>query len=187
MKVNIKKKAFGTNVIFSDFSLSIKEGVTSFIMAPSGWGKTTLLRIMAGLDDDFEGSVDGKSGNNIVLFQENRLVEGISVLSNLKALGVREEECIDVLSHLSLYEDRFKKISELSGGMKRRVALSRVLLLSGDRYFLDEPFTGLDDDCKRETALYVAKKLSGKTVVVVSHNKEDSLLLGAVDTLVLGE
>ena len=90
MKVNIKKKAFGTNVIFSDFSLSIKEGVTSFIMAPSGWGKTTLLRIMAGLDDDFEGSVDGKSGNNIVLFQENRLVEGISVLSNLKALGVRE-------------------------------------------------------------------------------------------------
>ena len=68
MKVNIKKKAFGTNVIFSDFSLSIKEGVTSFIMAPSGWGKTTLLRIMAGLDDDFEGSVDGKSGNNIVLF-----------------------------------------------------------------------------------------------------------------------
>ena len=54
MKVNIKKKAFGTNVIFSDFSLSIKEGVTSFIMAPSGWGKTTLLRIMAGLDDDFE-------------------------------------------------------------------------------------------------------------------------------------
>lgn len=187
MKVNIKKKAFGSDVIFSDLSLTIKEGVTSFIMAPSGWGKTTLLRIMAGLDDDYEGTVESKCDNNIVLFQENRLVEGISVLSNLKSLGVKEEDSIDVLSHLSLYEERNKKVSELSGGMKRRVALSRVLLLSGDRYFLDEPFTGLDDECKREIAFYIAKKLSGKTVVVVSHNKEDSLLLGAVDTLVLGE
>ena len=187
MKVNIKKKAFGSDVIFSDLSLTIKEGVTSFIMAPSGWGKTTLLRIMAGLDDNYEGTVESKCDNNIVLFQENRLVEGISVLSNLKALGVKEEDSIDVLSHLSLYEERNKKVSELSGGMKRRVALSRVLLLSGDRYFLDEPFTGLDDECKRETAFYIAKKLSGKTVVVVSHNKEDSLLLRAVDTLVLGE
>ena len=58
MKVNIKKKAFGSDVIFSDLSLTIKEGVTSFIMAPSGWGKTTLLRIMAGLDDDYEGTVE---------------------------------------------------------------------------------------------------------------------------------
>ena len=83
MKVNIKKKAFGSDIIFSDLSLTIKEGVTSFIMAPSGWGKTTLLKIMAGLDNDYEGTVESKSDNNIVLFQENRLVEGISVLSNL--------------------------------------------------------------------------------------------------------
>ena len=187
MKIYIKKKAFGSKVIFSDFSLSIKDNLVSFFMAPSGWGKTTLIRIMAGLDDDYEGSVEPKVKGNIVLFQENRLVEGISVLSNLLALGVEEEKCIDVLSHLGLYDDRYKKVSQLSGGMKRRVALSRVLLLQGERYFLDEPLTGLDDECKKETALYIAKRLNGKTVVVVSHDKEDSALLGAVDTIVLGE
>ena len=86
MKIYIKRKAFGDNLLFSDFSLSIKEGKTSFLMAPSGWGKTTLIRIMASLDSEYEGYVEPKANGNIVLFQENRLVEDISVLSNLLAL-----------------------------------------------------------------------------------------------------
>lgn len=187
MKVYIKKKSFGDKTLFSDFSLSIKDGVTTLIMAPSGWGKTTLLRIMANLDREYEGYIEPEGERNIVLFQENRLIEGISVISNLLALKIDREKCLDVLSHLGLWEAKDKKVSELSGGMKRRVALSRVLLLSGDRYYLDEPFTGLDDDCKRETARYIASKLKGKSVVVVSHNREDGLLLGAAETLILGE
>ena len=153
MKIYIKRKAFGDNLLFSDFSLSIKEGKTSFLMAPSGWGKTTLIRIMASLDSEYEGYVEPKANGNIVLFQENR----------------------------------YKKVSQLSGGMKRRVALSRVLLLSGDRYFLDEPFAGLDDESRRKTAQYIKERLKGKTLVVVSHNKEDSMLLDAEDIIILGE
>lgn len=187
MKVYIKKKAFGSKVVFSDFSLTIKDGVTSMIMAPSGWGKTTLLRIMSLLDKDYEGEVEPKEERNIVLFQENRLVEGISVLSNLMALGVEKERCLETLTSLGLFDERDKKVSELSGGMKRRVALSRVLLLPGERYFLDEPFTGLDDECKKETADYIAHRLKGKTVIVVSHNKEDGALLKAENTIILGE
>ena len=177
MKIYIKRKAFGDNLLFSDFSLSIKEGKTSFLMAPSGWGKTTLIRIMASLDNEYEGYVEPKANGNIVLFQENRLVEDISVLSNLLALGLGKDKCLEALGRLDLYEDRYKKVSQLSGGMKRRVALSRVLLLSGDRYFLDEPFAGLDDESRRKAAQYIKERLKGKTLVVVSHNKEDSMLM----------
>ena len=177
MKIYIKRKAFGDNLLFSDFSLSIKEGKTSFLMAPSGWGKTTLIRIMASLDSEYEGYVEPKANGNIVLFQENRLVEDISVLSNLLALGLGKDKCLEALGRLDLYEDRYKKVSQLSGGMKRRVALSRVLLLSGDRYFLDEPFAGLDDESRRKAAQYIKERLKGKTLVVVSHNKEDSMLM----------
>ena len=187
MKIYIKRKAFGDNLLFSDFSLSIKEGKTSFILAPSGWGKTTLIRIMASLDNEYEGYVEPKANGNIVLFQENRLVEDISVLSNLLALGLGKDKCLEALGRLDLYEDRYKKVSQLSGGMKRRVALSRVLLLSGDRYFLDEPFAGLDDESKRKAAQYIKERLKGKTLVVVSQNKEDSMLLDAEDIIILGE
>ena len=155
-------------------------------MAPSGWGKTTLLRIASGLDRDFEGEVE-KGGRNVVLFQEDRLVEGISALSNLLALGKGKEECLASLSILGLEGQERKKVSELSGGMKRRVAIARVLLMDGDRFFLDEPFTGLDGETKEAVASVLKKKLKGKTVVVVSHSEEDGPLMDSDDIIYLGE
>ena len=170
MKLDIVKKAFDGKTVLSDLSLDFPEGRTTLLMAPSGWGKTTLLRIASGLDRDFEGEVE-KGGRNVVLFQEDRLVEGISALSNLLALGKGKEECLASLSILGLEGQERKKVSELSGGMKRRVAIARVLLMDGDRFFLDEPFTGLDGETKEAVASVLKKKLKGKTVVVVSHSE----------------
>lgn len=186
MKLDIVKKAFDGKTVLSDLSLDFPEGRTTLLMAPSGWGKTTLLRIASGLDRDFEGEVE-KGGRNVVLFQEDRLVEGISALSNLLALGKGKEECLESLFLLGLEGQERKKVSELSGGMKRRVAIARVLLMDGDRFFLDEPFTGLDGETKEAVASVLNKKLKGKTVVVVSHSEEDGLLMDSDDIIYLGE
>ena len=186
MKLDIVKKAFDGKTVLSDLSLDFPEGKTTLLMAPSGWGKTTLLRIASGLDRDFEGKVE-TGGKNVVLFQEDRLVEGISALSNLLALGKGKEECLASLSILGLEGQERKKVSELSGGMKRRVAIARVLLMDGDRFFLDEPFTGLDGETKEAVASVLKKKLKGKTVVVVSHSEEDGPLMDSDDIIYLGE
>ena len=186
MKLDIVRKAFDGKTVLSDLSLDFPEGRTTLLMAPSGWGKTTLLRIASGLDRDFEGKVE-TGGKNVVLFQEDRLVEGISALSNLLALGKGKEECLASLSILGLEGQERKKVSELSGGMKRRVAIARVLLMDGDRFFLDEPFTGLDGETKEAVASVLKKKLKGKTVVVVSHSEEDGPLMDSDDIIYLGE
>ena len=186
MKLDIVKKAFDGKTVLSDLSLDFPEGRTTLLMAPSGWGKTTLLRIASGLDRDFEGEVE-KGGRNVVLFQEDRMVEGISALSNLLALEKGKEECLASLSILGLEGQERKKVSELSGGMKRRVAIARVLLMDGDRFFLDEPFTGLDGETKEAVASVLKKKLKGKTVVVVSHSEEDRPLMDSDDIIYLGE
>ena len=187
MKATIIRKAYGDTPLISDLTLSFQEGKTTLMMAPSGWGKTTLLRILSGLDEEYEGSVEREGKRNIVLFQEDRLVENISALSNLMAVGAGKEECISALSSLGLERDMYKKVSELSGGMKRRVAILRCLLLPGDNFFLDEPFSGLDDEAREKTADVIKEKLQGKTVIVVSHRKEDGLLLGSSNTIKKGE
>lgn len=187
MKLFIKKKAFGDKIIFSDAVFDFPEGERTAILGPSGSGKTTLLRIAAGLDNDFSGYIENAPDYPIVLFQEDRLSERISVLSNLLAVTKDRSKAMEMLERLSLSGEERSCIRELSGGMKRRVAIARVLLLDSDFLFLDEPFRGLDDDMRSSVAMLVSEYAASKTLVLVTHDEEDLRLLRIGNEIRLGD
>ena len=177
MKVYIKEKRFGDKVIFHDSQFSVPAGSRTAILGPSGVGKTTLMRIMAGLDNDFSGSIEDGPSFPVVLFQEDRLSERISVLSNLLAVTKDREKAEHVLSELALSGEEKQHIHELSGGMSRRVAIARMLLLDADCIFLDEPFRGLDDDMRRRVAGIISKHAENRTLVLITHDEDELELL----------
>lgn len=186
MKLYIVKKCFDNKVILQNFYGEFPKGKTTGLVGPSGVGKTTVMRILSGLDHDYSGAIEDRPEHPVFLFQEDRLVQSISVLSNLKAVNPDEAMILEVLEALGLKGEEQNRVSSLSGGMQRRVAIARMLLLEGDCYFLDEPFTGLDKDAKMKVATLIKRYTAGQTVVVVTHVEEDLSLLDVEHTVTVG-
>ena len=175
-------KRFGEKEIIKDFSVRIKEGCITSLMAPSGWGKTTLLRIMAGLEDLDEGRMEGLEDKKIsMVFQEDRLCGNLSLASNIRLVcdgKIQESRIYEELEKAGLKGEELVLASNLSGGMKRRAALVRALMVPFDILILDEPFEGLDDENKRKMIGYVKEKSKGKTVILVTHEKKEAEAMG---------
>lgn len=144
------------------------EGIT-YLSGPSGEGKTTLLRVLAGLLKSDEGVVS-LPGRPVILFQEDRLFPGRRVREQVRAvlpqsLWGTEERWLELVE---LSDSLDKRPRELSGGMARRVALARALAVEGDIYLLDEPFSGVDLDC----SLRILDRLRnlGKPILLTGHS-----------------
>ncbi len=175
-------KSFGNKEIFKNLSLDIPKGEITVIMGESGGGKTTLLRIAAGLISPDGGKVvvDGKVA---VMFQEPRLLPSFSVYDNIVAVAGKESsELIDkYLSLCEIYDSREKYPSELSGGMAQRVAFARFLtyveLCGADILLLDEPFSSLDEALAERMITLLKDVSAGKTVAVVIHNRAQAEML----------
>jgi ABC-type nitrate/sulfonate/bicarbonate transport system ATPase subunit len=135
--------------VLRGIDLAIAQGEFVSLVGPSGAGKTTLLRIIAGLDRDHSGSVAWRGGHAprlALVFQEPRLVPWLSVLENL--LLVTGPEAADrartLLDEVELAGSEAALPGQLSGGMQRRAALARALLVQPDFLMLDEPLISLD-------------------------------------------
>lgn len=185
MPILIKElsKRFNDIVLYQNWNAIVKENGVTCIMGPSGSGKTTLLHIMMGLKKADTGTIEGMEGKKMTcVFQEDRLCEGIDAIQNVLLV------CDNTINHLHV-EEEFTKVgltdyenkpaSELSGGMKRRVAIVRALLPKSDIVFLDEPFKGLDEKLKKRVINYVKEKVVGKTVILVTHDKDEAEALSA--------
>ena len=176
IRINNLCKSYGVNKVLHNYNETIIEGKTSFIIGKSGIGKTTLIRILLGLEKTDSGEIIGLDDKKIsVVFQDNNLCENLSVLSNLKIVtdNIDENELNKNLKELDLEGILFKKINELSGGMKRRIAILRALLVEFDLLIMDEPFKGLDFSTKKIVIEYIKKCIKGKTVVMVTHDIDD--------------
>ncbi|MBP1582093.1 MAG: ATP-binding cassette domain-containing protein [Oscillospiraceae bacterium] len=171
---------FNNEFILNDFSLDIPEKGAVCLFAPSGSGKTTILRLLCGLNQPTSGSVSGLEGKRLaVLFQENRLLPHLSALDNLKLVlsKERQAEAPVWLEKLGLGADAAKTPLQLSGGMNRRLAIARTLAYGGDIYLLDEPFQGLDEDTLRQTMKVVQDACKDSLLILVTHRREEAQAL----------
>ena len=175
---NITKK-YGNKTVLDNFSLVLEKGRKTAIMGESGCGKTTLLRIAAGLTkaDGGEFIHDGKIA---VMFQEPRLLPWKNALDNVKAVLSREQFSLadKYISAVGLENDKTKFPNELSGGMAQRVALARFFAFAeetdSDLLLLDEPFSALDDETAEKMLALLKSFSENKTVLLVTHDKTDA-------------
>lgn len=153
------------------------------LRGPSGIGKTTLLRIIAGLEKPDSGSVEismgeaahgGKGLRVGMVFQEDRLLEQLSSVDNVSLVdpSVSRERARRALSEILEPEALEKPVRELSGGMKRRVAIVRAVLPPSDILVMDEPFTGLDPETRKRVIDYIMKNKGRRPLILASHEPE---------------
>lgn len=172
-------KSYNGRLLLDDISLHIKKGERLCICGASGCGKTTLVRIIAGLEIPDSGSVELAPGAKLsMIFQEDRLLEWRTALENITAVGASALEAKRWLAELGLQGEENKKVANLSGGMKRRVAVARALACPGDIMLLDEPIQGLDSENAEKVLAAIKKRLQGKTAVIISHNEDELDALG---------
>lgn len=177
---NISKSYHGRPVL-QNVSFTIEPGVTA-LWAPSGAGKTTLLRILLGLERPDSGELLGTGVRWSAVFQEDRLLDGLDAMGNLRfALGSCWDEAAArrLLAELGLSDAEDRPVREWSGGMKRRLALARALLADAEAIALDEPFAGLDAENRRRGAECIARRAETTPVLLVTHDRADLEALNA--------
>lgn len=178
---NVTKK-YDDRIVLNDFSISFEEGKINCILGPSGIGKTTILRVLAGLTD-YSGFVERPEKVSYI-FQDSRLLPNLTVWENVEyvILDIPKEQRPPLIKNLleltELYDRRNDFPQSLSGGMARRVAIARAYAYSADLLLMDEPFSALDTGLKlRQIAVY--KTLASKyprTSIFVSHDIDEALL-----------
>lgn len=175
-------KSYGENPVISDLNLNIKSGVTTCLMGPSGCGKTTLLRLIAGLEKPDSGEIMSEARKISYVFQEDRLSEDFSVISNIRFVvgkTMNSEDIRNLLKEFELGDVIDKPVRELSGGMKRRVAIARALSATYDLLIMDEPLKGLDEKLKQHVMEVIKNHTKGKTVIYVTHDSSEADVMGA--------
>lgn len=174
-------KSFGDKHVLRDFSAVFPNGGLSCLMGRSGCGKTTLLNILLGLIKADSGSVEGMPELVSCVFQEDRLCDDFSAYTNVRMVckgKTKRNDIVRDLAELGLVEDAYKRVSELSGGMRRRVAIARAFAVQSDMVIMDEPLKGLDEKTKLITAEYIKKRLVGRSAIMVTHDESEVALMG---------
>jgi phospholipid/cholesterol/gamma-HCH transport system ATP-binding protein len=196
--------SFGRRAVFRDLSCSFSRGRISIVMGGSGVGKSTLLRLIAGLQRPDSGaiSVAGQEVTGLrerewvpvrhrlgMLFQNGALLDSMSVFENV-ALPLRERTQLSEPEIADAVHDRLAAVGlddvdellpgELSGGMLRRAALARAIILNPEILLCDEPFSGLDPpNVERIEGLFTKLCLElGLTILVCSHHMATALRMG---------
>lgn len=153
------------------------------LKGPSGIGKTTLLRIMAGIENSDSGSIEitmgeaaggGKKLRIGMVFQENRLLEQFSAVENVTCVDsmISRTRAVEELKKVLEEEALDKPVRELSGGMQRRVAIVRAMLPASDLLIMDEPLTGLDPETRDRVIRYIMENKGRRPLIMASHDTE---------------
>lgn len=168
--------------ILNNFNLEVKSGECVQLCGVSGSGKTTVARLILGLEKADSGNIVVPQKISVV-FQEDRLLDNADVEKNIRLVLSKDQYAFadNLLKEFNLYNVRKKRVSALSGGMKRRIALVRAIAFGGDALILDEPFNGLDKQNKQIAANIIKREFleKGKAVLLITHINDEALLLNA--------
>ena len=196
-------KSYDSLTVLKNVDLTLDRDQTYCLMSPSGTGKTTLFRILMGLEKADEGEIvwSASSGSCFgsgsdrdvsrslrisTVFQEDRLCPTFSPLENVmmvqkgKSSEFSMEEIRTTMCRLLPEECLNRPVSTLSGGMKRRTAILRALLTRSDLLLMDEPFTGLDEGTKDEVIKFLKEYRQDRFLLISTHQKEDVEKLGGI-------
>ena len=185
-----------SHAVLNGINLKVTKGEFVTVVGPSGCGKSTLLNIISGLDNPDSGRVvvnrdspSRKGGNGvIVIFQEGALFPWLTVEENIEfglkmaevGKGKREDVARRYIEMVGLSQFSKSFVHQLSGGMKQRVAIARALAMDPEVLLMDEPFAALDVQTRElmYDELLGIHKTTGKTIIFVTHNINEALLLG---------
>ena len=165
---------FDTTTVLKDFSLSVEKGEHIALMGSSGSGKTTVLKLIAGLLQPNNGEINVSTDKISYMFQEPRLAPWLTAAENINlVLGDTAESLPEVtkwLKKLGMEDAADKFPHELSGGMQQRVALARALAYNGELLLLDEPLSALDESLAETLLAFIKQYAQDKTVIFVTHS-----------------
>ena len=184
----------GETTALKDINFSVETGEFVSIVGPSGCGKSTLLNIISGLIKPSSGEVyvDGKEITDYspklgYMFQRDHLFEWLTVLDNVslglkikgKLNNINIEKLNVLLKNYNLFHFKNHHPSELSGGMRQRVALIRTLVMDPELLLLDEPFSALDYQTRLNVSGDILKiiKKENKTALLVTHDISEAMCL----------
>lgn len=189
LTINIRVKRFeaAPAALFENLCLDVAPSSVVALVGPSGIGKSTLLRLIAGIDTAFDGSIEidgvraAAASTPGFVFQDPRLLPWLTASDNIRAAspGCSEQEARAALQRVGLATSGSLYPHQLSGGMQRRVALARALVVNARLLLLDEPFVSLDRTLVGEMHLLFSRLVAeGRpTVVFVSHLTDDAARL----------
>ena len=190
-------KAFGSTKVLQDFNLTFEKGKFTTLLGASGCGKTTILRLIAGLEDLDQGQIlcDGKDISRLppqqrgvgIVFQSYALFPHLTVGENVAfGLKMQEPHSSDITEKVSralkmveLEGFEHRRIEQLSGGQQQRVALARALVIAPQILLFDEPLSNLDTNLRRtmrEMIRHLQQKL-GITVLYVTHDQTEAFAI----------
>ncbi|RAP39969.1 ABC transporter ATP-binding protein [Rhodovulum viride] len=175
--LHLLSKRFGSAEVLGRIDLQIAAGETVALLGPSGIGKSTLLRIVAGLDADFEGRVE-RPGRIAMVFQEPTLLPWRTALQNLRLVhpGLSRADAQDMLARVGLTDKGRAYPGQLSLGQQRRLALARAFAGQPQALVLDEPFASLDPETA-EAMLALTERLIAEArpaTLLVTHARAEA-------------
>ncbi len=179
-------KSYDGRAVLQDLDFRIDSQSDSrdlLLLGASGAGKTTLLRILAGLEAPDSGSIDVTMGEAAtagaalrtgMVFQEDRLLEDLDAAANVSSVSpmITRARAIAALRQVLPADALEKPVCELSGGMRRRVAVVRAMLPASDLLLMDEPFTGLDPATRQQVIRYILSEKGRRPLILATHETD---------------
>ena len=161
-------KSYDGKKVLYNVSTMYHPGQTYYLTTPSGSGKTTWLRILAGLAEPDSGMLEASFACGMV-FQEDRLCEEYDGVKNVELVTGDKERAQEALRQLLDEEALHKPCGQLSGGMKRRVALARAMESEAEYILLDEPYTGMDAETRLRAEEYIRRRQNNRILIIATH------------------